>query len=365
MRYPDLDRGFDWEGSNSCKNAKIFRPTQTFDATFGTDKQLVVVQKNNGDDHRGWNQINVQGAIILRRAGSGTPKSAVTVEVAVTDDRIPVDTSWDAKKGTLQIVVPYKIDWTDDRQRACVNIRATVWVPEGGELSRLAVDAVQLDILLLDNLSLSVAEGSKLTSTVGTIVSASTGVYEKDKALVDTGAPDSYIFNSRIIEAKTTSANIRGAWPLYDYLGLQSTSGNIKVFISPKDGDHDIPKPATLYVKSLSGDVVLREPIHEAEHTFRLAQALAPTDRHQAETMAEKLLPPRDYRVDVHTTSGDITAEAAFSSSAGFRSTSGTISLDLLPVQDKSLADSGAKQPVLNTASTSGTMDVRVLEPLQ
>ncbi|KAL2127537.1 hypothetical protein VTI74DRAFT_10576 [Chaetomium olivicolor] len=365
MSYPELDGGFNWEAPNACKDAQIPRPIQTFDVTFGTDKQLVVLQRMAEDDgHRDWSQIHVQGAVVFRRASSGTPQSAVTMEIAVTDDRIPVDTAWNAESGMLKIIVPHRLEWAQERPRACVNVKATVWVPEASELSRLVVDVVHLEIKLLDNLSLSVAEGSKLSSTVGLIVAASTGATARDDALIDVGAPDSFAFHSRIIEAKTTSASIKGAWPLYDYLGLQSVSGNIKVSIEPKDVDNDAPKPAILYIKSLSGDVDFREPIHEAEHTFRLAQAFQPAERHEAEIVAGTLLPPRDYRVDVHTTSGDITGAAAFSSSAGFKTTSGTISLDLLPVLASSLAEPKAKSVSLSTSSTSGATDLRVLDPL-
>jgi hypothetical protein len=367
MRYPDVDGDFDWNSGVFCKDDQISRHTQTFTLDFGSDKQLTVVERTADDEgRRGWGEVHTQGAVIFRRAGPDTPDAAVTLEVTVTDDRLPVYSSWNAETGSLEIIVPHRVEWSTDRPRACVNVMINIWVPENAELKHLSVESVHLDIKLLDNLSLSVLGGIKLGSTVGAITSASTGTTSRDDQLIDAGAaPDSFTFNSRIIDVRTTAAPIKGIWPLYDYLGLQSTAGNIKVCIDPKPVLEEAPKPATLYLKSLSGDVSFREPIHTAEATFRIGQSLPlPHERRQAELRAATVLPPRDYRVDVHTTSGDITGAAAFSSAAGFKSTSGTISLDLLPVLDSMLAEDGAREVALSTASTSGATDVNVLEPL-
>jgi hypothetical protein len=365
MSYPEIDDGFNWGAASTCMDSQIARPIQTFDLSFGGDKPLTLVERTTDDDgRRGWSEVHVQGVVIFRRAGSGTPNSAVTVEIVANDDSLPVDTLWDAEGQTLKIIVPHRFDWSQSHVRPCVNVKATVWVPEDGKLDILRVDAQHLDIKLLDNLSLSISQRTKLVSTVGTIIAASTGTDARDDKIIDLGTPDSFHFHSRIIEVKTTSASIKGSWPLYDYLGLQSTSGNIKVCIEPKDANPDTSAPAILYIKSTSGDVKFREPIHAAEHAFNVAQALSEPEKHQAELKAETLLPPRDYRVDVHTTSGDITGAAAFSSSAGFKSTSGTISLDLLPVLDSSLVEDGSRDVALQTTTTSGSTGITVLDPL-
>ncbi|AEO71301.1 uncharacterized protein THITE_2123500 [Thermothielavioides terrestris NRRL 8126] len=367
MSYPDVDDGFRWNPEFYCKDVQIPRHIQTYDATFGTDKQLVLLERVVDDDgRRTWDEVHVQGAVILRRSGPDTPNSAVTVEVTVTDERLIVSSTWDADSGTLKVSVPHRVEWSHGRPRACVNIKVIVWVPEGSKLKSLEANAVHLDIKLLDNLSLSVADGTKLTSVVGAIsAAASTGAAAGTDELIDTGAPESFYFNSRIIDVKTVAAPITGSWPLYDYLGLQSTSGNIKVTLDPKEDAPDLPKPAILYIKTLSGDVDFRAPILAAERTFRIGQVLpAPADRLRAARQAAALLPPRDYRVDVYTTSGEITGAAAFSADSTFVSTSGKLSLDLLPVLRAEQAEPGGRSVELKTSSTSGATDVNVLEPL-
>jgi hypothetical protein len=267
----------------------------------------------------------------------------------------------------LKIIVPHRVEWSPDKPRACVNVKVTVWVPENGELERLTVDAVHLDIILLDNLSLHVRDYAKLVSTVGSVTAASTGDNKTDDQLIDSGAPESFLFHSRSIVVKTIASPIKGSWPLYDDLTLQSISGNIRVGIEPKEADPSAPSPAALHIKSLSGDAEFREPILAAEHSLRMSQAFPSLrDQDLAQRKAESFLPPRDYRVDVQTTSGDITAAVAFSSWASFKSTSGTVSLDLLPVLNSSLAGQTGKEGdvELRTYSTSGATDVRVLDPL-
>ena len=346
MSYPEVDGGFSWDGAVSCKDAQIHRHIQTFAVDFGADKPLGVIQRvDPNEGRRGWGDVHVQGAVIFRRAGPDTPDPAVTLEVTVTDDRLTLYSSWDAEAGALELVVPRRVDWSPDQPRACVNIKITAWVPQDSTLARLSVNAVHLDVTLLDNLSLTVLEGSKLTSTIGTITSSSTGAASRDDDhLTTTTTPPQtpYLFNSRIIDVRTTAAPIKGVWPLYDYLGLQSTAGSIRVSVAPHPGLPDSPpKPAILYVKSLSGDVEVREPIHGGE-----------------------ALPPRDYRVDVHTTSGAITAAVAFGSAAGFKSTSGNLRVEVVPVLEVGSEAGEGREVSLSTASTSGDTEVVVLEPL-
>ncbi|KAM7194124.1 hypothetical protein V8F33_007451 [Rhypophila sp. PSN 637] len=374
MNPPDHHDGFQWRSGWGCKSDKIARPVDQFEVSFAPDKALKIVQdvasKNTDLRAPDYRHVQVQGEVIFRQSGeSGKPSSAVVLEVSVSDDRITVDTEWESSKQTLLVTVPNNIPWDETPEGPCVSILATVWVPKDGLLDHLEVIATQLGISLYDNLSLSVSRDTRLSSTSGSIISASTGFDSRDDQIYDMGAPDSYQFRSRIIEAKTTSAPIKGSWPLLDYLGLISTSGNIIACIEPKEVDKQKPAPAMLYIKSLSGDVEFREPIHAAQDAFTVAQAWKEAGREQElDLHPETVLPPRDYRVEVHTTSGNIRGSVAFSSGAGFKSTSGNMHLDLLPVLDIAAAAAAAageqKMSSLTTTSTSGSNELYMLEPL-
>ena len=363
--FPD-NNGFQWRSGWSCQSDKISRPTVEFPLSFAADKALTIAQDISRDGRiPNSRHVQVQGDVVFRRSESGKPSSSITLEVIVSDGRIEVATHWEADRQVLFITIPGNVPWDETPEGPCVNVLATVWVPEGGVLDSVEVKTVQLGINLFDNLSLEVAKDTKLASTVGKIVSASTGVDSRDDQIFDFGAPDSFRFRSRIIEVKTTAASIKGSWPLLDYLGFVSTSGSIRACIEPKEVDKDKPTPATLYVKSFSGDVELREPIQAAQDAFTVGQAWKQArPETELDLRAETVLPPRDYRVDVHTTSGNIKGALAFSTGANFKSTSGNMRLELLPVLDASYAGTDTKTSALQTASTSGNTGVFVLEPL-
>ncbi|KAK4186048.1 hypothetical protein QBC35DRAFT_475795 [Podospora australis] len=364
MHYPDIDDNFSWE-SISCSDARYSLETKSFDVSYAADKDLGVYQTVEDSNHHGSYEGHVEGTVVVRRTGSDTPGPSVVVETVVNDERLKVNFAWDAEEQNLVINVPHRHYW-EGSPAPCVNIKATIWVPEGSTLSKLEVNTIQLGIKLLDNLSLEVAKNTKLITTVGGVTAASSGSDTRDDKLIDVGAPDSFQFNSRYIEVKTTAAPIRGSWPLYDYLGLKSTAGNIKVCVEPKEADKDKPRPAILYIHSMSGDVDFRQPIHAAQQAHAISKVLVESGAgYLSDLKAEAVLPPRDYRVDVHTTSGYIKGAAAFSSAATFKSTSGGVNVELLPVLDARLSDDTSKRDVLlNTATTSGTTDVTVLEPL-
>lgn len=363
MEYPDLNQDFEW-GSKLCKNEQIRRETEKFDVFFSTEKGLVITQDIADEPHNNPN-VNVEGSVIFRRTGAGTPGPSAIVDVVVNDDRLDVTTKWDTVTQTLAVTVPRSAPWFEDKSRACVSVRITVWVPEGGSLRSLGVGTVHLDINLLDNLSIEISERTKLSSVVGAITAAATGSESRDGSIIDMGAPDSFRFQSRLIEVETTAAPIKGSWPLYDYLYIQSVSGNIRVCVEPKDADKESPKPAILYIKSMSGAVEFREPVHAAVDAFALSRKLPQGQANfDVDLRAEVVLPPRDYRVDVYTTSGNIKAVAAFSSTCGFKTTSGKIAVELLPVFDSSMGEDKGRESLLSTTSTSGSNDITVLEPL-
>lgn len=349
---------FSW-GVDNCKNDRIIRDPQQFDISFTPDRQLSVFQRLTTNDRHERGLVNVFGTIYFQRVGSDTPGPSAIVKVTVNDDRIDVAVTWDADKQVLDISVPHAIRWDETGAGPCVNTDVIVSVPEDGKLDRLAVEAVQLNILLLDSLSMDISDRASFETVTGHIVAAAKGDLSHDKSLFDTGAPDSFRLHSRFIEVETVSASIEGSWPLYDYLSFESVSGNIRVGIEPKEADKDEPKPAILNIQALSGDVDFHVPVDSAQKAFALSRVLPET-----ELRAETVLPPRDYRVGIHTTSGHIKGSAAFSSTCAVKTTSGNVAVDLLPVLDSRLAEEGSKVVALTTHSTSGTNDITVLEPL-
>ncbi|KAH8883810.1 hypothetical protein GQ53DRAFT_846628 [Thozetella sp. PMI_491] len=359
MEYPIDNDDASW-GTDTCKGDQIPLDTQWFPVSFGKGRSLSIKQDIQDDEHNS-RDVRISGDIILRRSGPDTPSPSIAVDVVVNDQRIQVATGWDSEQQHLLLTVGRGLPWDSHSPGPCVRIRITAWVPENGVLDGLSIEDIHLGVKLMDNLRLDVQNSISIKTTVGSIV-ASTGGAD-DEGLKHRGSPESFMLKSRYVEVKTVSAPIRGAWPLYDYLSISSTSGSIHVGIEPKEASAEDPKPAILYIKSLSGTLEFYEPIEVAKTAFALSQV---EDQALDQTMerAEKYLPPRDYRVDVHSTSGSVKGSLAFSTACLFHSTSGTTAVDLLPVLDKSMAEGDSRKATLSTSTTSGSTTIELYDPL-
>ncbi|OIW25791.1 hypothetical protein CONLIGDRAFT_684332 [Coniochaeta ligniaria NRRL 30616] len=363
MDYPPYDGDLPWSEDNQCSGKPTERVAFSFPVSYGPGRSFSLVQDvaepADTTPYRTHN-IRVSGDVVIRRTGQGTPEPSFSLEFLKNDDSIQITTDWDRDTQALHITTPRIVPGLDDAVSwPCVSIRVTLWVPGDAVLDSLTIDNVHLGIRLMDNLALQVAQFSKLSSVVGPIVAATDGTDKADN-LVEDGAPDYFQFDSRVIEVKSTSAPITGYWPLYDYLGLYNIAGKIKVRVSPREEKKDAPKPATLYVKSLSGTIEVWEPVDKAQSALTYVSStdlVAPTA-----LRAEKYIPPRDYRANIQSTSGKIKAAVAFSSACRIHSTSGDSMVELLPVlHSVSESDTGSN---LETSTTSGTTKLQVLEPL-
>lgn len=355
MDYPSFD-GDDhtWPGDHYCKDLQFKQPSSSFDLSFGQGNSFTFIQDVQKDeDYRG-HDIKVSGDLVIRRTGDGTPGPSAVVDIISNDHDIVPKIQFDADSQTLHVTVPRWYSWDEANSRPCMKIQATVWVPEDGALDNLVVENIHLGVKLLDNLSLQIARETHLTTTVGPVISAQSSIPDMP---INQIAPSSFKFDSRWIEVKTTSADIKGYWPLYDYLGLHSTSGKIYSSIEPKPVNEDAPKPAVLHLKSLSGSVDFWEPTQNA------VDAVATRQAKLSAAAAGKWIPPRDYRTNIQTTSGNIRGIVAFGSACRFHSTSGDMNVDLLPVLDVALSEVDDASS-LETSCTSGKVEARVRDPI-
>ncbi|KAI0145300.1 hypothetical protein GGR57DRAFT_304142 [Xylariaceae sp. FL1272] len=298
--------------------------------------------------HSGPTSVHVGGQVHVRKLTKGTGQPRIVLEAATNDPNLKLEIVLDSFTQLIKVSVPDKHDYLSTGDQPCVTMRATIWVPEDAEIGTLSVDVVHLAIILFDDLSIHVADSTKLSSISGNIDSGSleaasnqndfTVSSDSDFRFIPNS--DEYVLDSRIIEVSTISSKISGNWPLYDSLTLGSKSGDIRVSITPKDELTSKPEAPMLSVKTVSGAVQLAEPINNP-----------------------KQIPLRNYIVYLQSVSGAINTNLAFSSEMIVRSTSDAISLDLLPVLnvDEFSPDSPAK---LRTSTTSGTTTVNIREAL-
>lgn len=329
-----------------CRDARYHFDDQILGLNF--DKQRNITFLEDQHAHSGANQVRVAGQINVRRLDSGGNPRLV-LEIATNDKNVLLDVFADEEAQAMKVSVPKKYDSQNPSVRPCIEMRVTIWVPEDGEIGVLTLGAVHLDILFLDDLTLHVSDYSQVSSVVGDITSgAERPTSYNNTFFFPMSPPDytfvpakgSYLFDSRIIEISTTSGKIDGNWPLYDMLGLHTTSGDIKVSITPKEELETDPKSAVLSLSSISGAIYATEPIY-----------------------ARDQIPPRDYLVDIKSTSGGIHGAFAFGAGIELKSTASDIALSLLPVMHLDKVSPSAPAQ-LETATTSGTTAIRVLEPL-
>ena len=299
--------------------------------------------------HKGHGDVSIAGQVNIRKVdATGDPR--VILEIVTNDPDLRVDVNADEADQMMKVTVPKHTESADPDVRPCMEMRATIYVPENAELKEMGIKTVHLDILTMDDLSLKVAEYTRLVSDLGDVVSAAdkARTYTTAEMTPLAGAQDyifvpaknTYQFNSRVIEVQTVAGSIGGTWPLYDLLGLHATAGNVQASIAPKPVLEADPKPAVLSLSTVSGFLSAAEPIHELDQ-----------------------MPIREYLVDLKSTSGRIHAALAFSTGIDLKSTASDIAVDLLPVLDSSKVN--ATHPAqLETGTTSGTTAVRVLDPV-
>ncbi|KAH9898621.1 hypothetical protein F4778DRAFT_188457 [Xylariomycetidae sp. FL2044] len=328
-----------------CQNAQHRYSDQILALDFQKSQNISFFEEQSSRSGR--QQVLVAGQVNVRRLDSGGDPRMV-LEIVTNDPELLLDIFMNEEVQALEVDVPKKYTSSVPDQQPCVEMRATVWVPEDAEIGILNIGVTHLDILLLDDLSLHVAEYSRITSVTGDIGSGAEKPISYENPSITSEAPDytfvpakeSYVFDSRVTEITTTSGKIEGNWPLYDMLGLHTTSGAIKVSITPEPELESDPKAAVLSLSSISGAVHATEPVHVQDQ-----------------------IPLRDYLVDIKSTSGGIHGAFAFGAGIELKSTASDIALDLLPVLNMGKV-SATKPAQLETATTSGTTAVRVLEPL-
>jgi hypothetical protein len=336
-----------------CKDVRVNKPQQSFSLAFGKDHNISFIQDIEAKPEIEGRDIRYMGEVIIRRSGEGTPGPSLVIDITTNDENIDVKTEFNDQSQSALVTVPRRLQW-DGRLGPCARIKATLWVPGDGVLDTVSVQSVHLGIKLLDNLNLKVERQTQLTTLAEDIIA---GVGRTDDSTTEWSqagvSASPFNLDSRWIMAKTTSGGIFGSWPLYDYLGMASTSGRIKIGVEPKASSAGLAKPALLYIKTFSGGVELKEPIYEAQAGTMVSAATAAA-----------YIPARDYLVNIQTTSGGIKGSLAFGSSCRFHSTSGDINMNLLPAFDIAHADDAEAYASLETFSTSGTTTINLLDPL-
>ncbi|GKT51579.1 uncharacterized protein ColSpa_11760 [Colletotrichum spaethianum] len=322
-----------WKPASTCLQSEYRFAPKVFDVSFNPDKTLSILQAVESNvPSRGY-QPQVSGDFVIRRQQAGSPGPSIDLEVVTNDEALDVGVEWDSEQQQLLIKTPLRVEWNRSL-RPCLALRATIWVPENAKLSHLYLGAMNLDVKIVGDLSITIENGLEIGTISGDV-----------RTPVE--PPSSYRLNSRDIVVKTISGDITGWWPLYDSLKINSDTGDITAGVTPQPVLESKPRSAVLEVTTISGDISVKEPLKEASQSSK----------------PDTVIPPRDYITTIDTKSGGIRAWVAFSSLAVAETLSGDLAAELLPVFNISLLQS-IRVPELHTKTKSGNVAVKMLEPI-
>ncbi|KAL2360752.1 hypothetical protein RJZ56_006360 [Blastomyces dermatitidis] len=150
----------------------------------------------------------------------------------------------------------------------------------------------------------------------------------------------------RDISVNTTTNSIVGKFPLYDSLNLTTVTGSIAVVIDPQPAHPEQPdKPARVSIKTESGSISIAfrlpgvQPALNDASSFTQLQTLYHSEQPSARSSNDKnknnlhaFITPRAYEVEIHTSSGSISGQVAFSNLLKISTVSGSISANLIPL---------------------------------
>ncbi|KAM3498365.1 hypothetical protein MY10362_008314 [Beauveria mimosiformis] len=334
IRIPNMDESkLVWHPGRSCRDTPHTYPKETFHASLSSDRVLFIEQTMHT---KHWTDPirptpNVNGEVILRPTTSG--KAEIDVEIIANYKELDVQVEFSNQGGTdhVKVTTPRIVPDVSSRD-VCIQIRITVWVPQKALVNTLSVSTVSLNVLVEEGLALGAENEIDISTVAGNIV-----IPANDSDV------EPYKMESPRYKYSTVSGDIKGWFPKYHRLRVDTVSGDVSAQITHKDVVLKSSEACLLDVSSVSGVLKLDDGSQDVEKSGAG-------------------IPPRDYLVKVATISGDVTANLAIGSSSEFTSVSGDLELNLVPVLDERWLHSRWR-PLLRTESTSGAHGLQVSEP--
>ncbi|CAG8976925.1 hypothetical protein HYALB_00008836 [Hymenoscyphus albidus] len=357
-----------------CPSATIRVDPVTYE--FPLDTDLTVTQTiHDTDALRRMSTVQTSGEIRLRKLDPNSQhgnRPHFTVDVHVSDPGLDVIRNWDEGTRTLQISTP-KFARISTPGNPCVSVEVTAWIPEGAEFTNLLIEGITLTLRVLDDVKVKVSGRSKFATITGDVwfpLLEDFSLAPSDKvarsqlpveipfeespvhanqsrdSLASLSLPDSkHTFESRRVFVETTSGTINGIYPLMDFLGLSSQSGDINVGVLPKEVLPEAPTPADLEVQTATGSIQVDLPIANQNNP-------------------DFIPPPRNYITNVHSSSGTIEGTYYLGSLGSFKSTSASLDFNILPIVTSGDTEQVDFVSRFETHTVSGTTNITVLDPI-
>lgn len=321
---------------------------------FATGGDLSIIQTTH--DSSGWTHISTVGIIHLRTIPKDSKhgnKPYFSINAHTSDPELIVLKTWDQASGSLTISTPRKAP-LNGYARHCISLEIEAWFPEDSKFANLVVEALSLDLTVMDDIKVY-SDRSKFSTISGDIYfpTVSDDTFYNVHSQIDTRVEDTAVifsseygiapFSSRSILIETISGDIKGTYPLKDLLGISSQSGTVNVRVLPSPVDDTAPAPADLEIQTSSGSIKAFLPLSNAVYSSYVP-------------------PARNYITRVHSTSGTISGSYYLGSESTFKTNSGGIHLDTLPVLQN--AEASSTKNIFETHSLSGSTAIDIQEPI-
>lgn len=326
-----------WNPTRSCRDTPHTLPKRTFHPSIASDRLLSIeqtIRRQEWDEPHAGRTPHVNGEVILRPTHG---KAAMDVEIISNYENMDIDVEFDTSGHAdhLRVTTP-RLTHSDD-DRTCIQIRITAWLPEKALVNALNIAVVSLNVVAREGLSLGAEKAVDIATVSGNILLPSRGQ----------SVEEPYKLESPVYQYTTVAGDIKGWLPSYHKLKISTVSGDVTSSITQKDIVLQEHLPTLLQIESISGKLYIDNGIDE------LIDAHASEDK----------IPKRDYLVKIGTTSGDVEARLFTGSNVEFASTSGALSLELLPLLDERWLNKSWR-PRLVTGSISGNHRVQINEPI-
>lgn len=139
-RYDDLD--FADYNTQQCGDKMIVYQRLTFELDFSPSRNVSVFQDVKDGEPRQGKDVHIEGVVVIRRSGSGTPAPAIVLETASNDNSLQYTVDWSDDEQRLYLLTPRWLPWLETKTSPCLTIRATIWTPPNSALASLNVDTV-------------------------------------------------------------------------------------------------------------------------------------------------------------------------------------------------------------------------------
>ena len=277
-----------------------------------------------------YNQVRTSGEIHVRPTTEDLQDNVrVDIVMHFSESGMMRSMGWDSNTNSLLLYTPSHVS-TDASSSTppCTWSNVTIWIAAGAKFDAFLIETESFSVTIHDGFSFD-SKAMKI-STISNAV-----VFPSKQSTAS-------VYNYRRVVITTVSGSVTGAFSLYDLLSISSVSGTINIDLEPKEAAEHASVPAQLHIETISSTVYVNTPAIVG------ADGASPYG----------VIPDRDYRTFVSSTSGSQYVNVIHGSETILHSVSGTIHANLSPYGSPSIKSN------IDVVTKSASIEVTVLSSI-